>query len=666
MLLALTLLFLLLLWTLVRRSRYNVVNILLAGLCIVVQILLSTPVSHYLYVPILGLSVNMVAVFAIETELLILSHLVISFLINAFYASPKIIEIALTKSQQEITTDFLAAVDLNIKQMYLSAVIFVILWKLRSKKNAEINALKTELTTALAQLKKKSDELEKSLELKEIFITAFSHELKNALNGLLGNIHLIGKRITDKRTTQLLHSARACGEILRNFVDNLLDYSYCETGELRVVPENHSVAGFFQKTWNVIKEMIYNKRLEGYLKISRDIPAHLHFDRQKLFQIILNLTSNAVKFTEKGRVYIVVQWIEQPNCQYMQPKQQEVSMTPRRTETNETEARKTTEDESIEFTEELRERNRSHIQRLPRLNRPEWLKPFYKLDHEKTSWGAEESLSARESSQGVMKIMIVDNGCGIEKDAMDKIFEKRADSNSNPARRKQLGVGIGLWITKQLVHKLGGKVKAKSMPGLGSSFEVLLPTRGVKQSSIATPCSPSKAERAKFIDLQQQSLRSLDQVEINNYGLMPLQNQRIRVNCLSSTEGITIRDIVLIVDDDRFNVEFLIQCVRASGKRYLAAYDGEEALEVYKSNYDEICLVLSDNTMPKLSGVELARKIKDFSVQKNLFCPNLFIITADAKTIPQNSAGLDDGISKILTKPVEMDKIVNIVLKFSS
>ena len=172
----------------------------------------------------------------------------------------------------------------------------------------KIGDLRDNLTKANDQLNDQNHKLQNNLEMKDVFIYTFSHELKNALNGLLGNLYLAYDMTKDSQLIQLLSSAKVCGEVLKNFVHNILDSGKLENGNLEVAPERTDVMNFLENVWTICGRIIENKRLQGWLEISNHVPRYLKLDEQRMIQIILNLVSNACKFTEKGQVRVYVSW----------------------------------------------------------------------------------------------------------------------------------------------------------------------------------------------------------------------------------------------------------------------------------------------------------------------------------------------------------------------
>ena len=139
----------------------------------------------------------------------------------------------------------------------------------------KVSSLKDNLSKVNSQLNDQNHKLQSNLEMKDVFIYTFSHELKNALNGLLGNLYLAYDTAKDAGVLQFLTSAKVCGEVLKNFVHNILDSGKLENGNLEVARERKDVMSFMENLWAICGRIIQNKRLKGFLEIEKNVPRYL-------------------------------------------------------------------------------------------------------------------------------------------------------------------------------------------------------------------------------------------------------------------------------------------------------------------------------------------------------------------------------------------------------
>ena len=135
-----------------------------------------------------------------------------------------------------------------------------------------------------------------------------SHELRNPLQALLGCIELISrsKGIPDKK---LLITANTCGETLLNLINNILDVSKIQAGKLTFSPTSENLITSIERIVDMCKIKAKIQDLFIFVRFDEDIPEYLEFDKGKLSQVLINIISNAIKFTLKGGINIRVKWI---------------------------------------------------------------------------------------------------------------------------------------------------------------------------------------------------------------------------------------------------------------------------------------------------------------------------------------------------------------------
>ena len=147
-------------------------------------------------------------------------------------------------------------------------------------------------------------------ESQKTFLLGFSHELRNLLNSLMGNMKLVSFEHLNDKSKEFLGNASLCGELLLHLVNNILDTGKSEIEDLEVTPVPTRLAEQLEKIWSICAEIIGRKNLNGTLRIKKNVPSIMKIDQYRLTQVILNLVGNAVKFTASGSVDITVDWID--------------------------------------------------------------------------------------------------------------------------------------------------------------------------------------------------------------------------------------------------------------------------------------------------------------------------------------------------------------------
>ena len=172
-----------------------------------------------------------------------------------------------------------------------------------------LNAARLLRSTALA-LEKAQAEAQEASRAKSTFVAMMSHELRTPMSGVLGMAHALGTTRLDARQADYLDMIIQSGDGLMIVLNDILDLSKVEAGKLELESAPFDIrrlAGQIHLVWNHTARL---KGLELTLEVAPQTPVWLLGDPVRVRQILLNLVSNALKFTETGRVEIHIAPIE--------------------------------------------------------------------------------------------------------------------------------------------------------------------------------------------------------------------------------------------------------------------------------------------------------------------------------------------------------------------
>jgi len=151
---------------------------------------------------------------------------------------------------------------------------------------------------------------EETIEKQRTFLFSFSHDMRNPLNSLLGNLELALMESLPLKVGEMIKTAQICAEILLQQINNVLDTGKHDIGSLEVNLAQVEVHNLFQRIWSLSRELVKRKNLKGIFKIDKKIPKILLLDAQRVNQVMMNLIGNAIKFTDRGSLAVSVDWYE--------------------------------------------------------------------------------------------------------------------------------------------------------------------------------------------------------------------------------------------------------------------------------------------------------------------------------------------------------------------
>ncbi|MCH5193986.1 MAG: PocR ligand-binding domain-containing protein [Oscillospiraceae bacterium] len=162
------------------------------------------------------------------------------------------------------------------------------------------------------ELDKSRHEAEKAASAKSDFLANMSHEIRTPMNAVIGLADLALREEMSAPAREYIHQVKASSNNLLVIINDILDFSKIESGKMDIVEVEYEPLTLVSDLTGIVNSRIGDKDIEFIMDIAPDLPGNLYGDNIRIHQIILNLLTNAVKFTNHGEVRLEMS-CERPN-----------------------------------------------------------------------------------------------------------------------------------------------------------------------------------------------------------------------------------------------------------------------------------------------------------------------------------------------------------------
>lgn len=363
---------------------------------------------------------------------------------------------------------------------------------------------------------------------KSTFLNNMSHDIRTPMNAIIGFTNIALKQHPEPEIESCLNKISDSSEHLLALINDVLDISRIESGKIQYTPSPVAIKEISDSVLTIMNGYLSNRDINFTIEKEEAPFEYVMTDAVRVREILVNILSNAVKFTDDGG--------------------------------------------SISYTESYLKTDDKHV---------------------------------------TVNYRIADSGIGMSEEFLEHIFDEFSQE-SNDARTRYKGTGLGMTITRKYVELLGGTINVRSKKGEGSCFTVSIPMEACEN------CDNVKKEY------------KADKTEL---------------------AGLNI----LMAEDNDLNAEIAMVQLEEYGMNITRAKDGKEALDIFIKNEDKFDLILMDVMMPNMNGYEATREIRKF----NRTVP---IIAMTANAFAEDvQASIDAGMNDHLSKPINIDEVIKTI-----
>jgi len=184
-------------------------------------------------------------------------------------------------------------------------ILIYLVWLIvGSQINKSMQIQKKELENL--KLKQDSDAIVAASEAKDKFLALMSHDIRTPINAILGMNEMILRESKEEEIYDYANDIKGAGNTLLTLVNSILDFSKIEEGKMEIIPVEYESRMLINNLVNGVKTRADDKKLEFRIDIDKRIPSVMYGDDVRVTQVISNLLTNAVKYTEKGFISLAI------------------------------------------------------------------------------------------------------------------------------------------------------------------------------------------------------------------------------------------------------------------------------------------------------------------------------------------------------------------------
>ena len=511
------------------------------------------------------------------------------------------------------------------------------------------------------ELRKAKEEAYQAMEAESRFLSNMSHEMRTPLNGIMVTLELLSGENLTKKQREYLSILKTQARSLLGIINEVLDLTKIRRGMFTLLEEEFDIESIFDEAIDIVASDVYRKGLELYPYIDPHIPKTLIGDVIKIREILINFLGNAVKFTDKGAIWIKI-------------------------------LKEGIEDEKVNLRFIIKDTGIG----IPEDKIEEIFKEFIQVDNSSTRTYGGTGLGLTISKR---LIEMMEGGIHVE---------------SKEGEGSTFSFNIKLKIAKEKEKEEEKRLKVDSLVVISKNrytiefLQDILKDWDIKMN-YAFPDLMSYIEHTKngpekevvLFDLQKDTIEDEEKIRlakelskkfiialldptmlslfekyenlVNTYIIKPIKQNQLFDKLSGESKEITQREEtpwektkslnnykVLLAEDNKINQKLEGLLLEKMGLSFDIANNGEEALSFFAKNHYDI--ILMDIQMPIMDGIEATKRIREIEGKKGGHVP-ILALTASALS-DEVKEFLEAGMDGFVPKPINYNSLYEAISNF--